>query len=80
MMNFQFESNPDGVLRGYEKFRVCMIQCKNHLRRLYELQGNHYTIEADIYKLLRDDKKYIGRKLLGSIEFDGEHFIDKAAQ
>ena len=78
MNNFKFESNYDGVRRGYKSLGVCITQCKNHLRRIEEFSCSN-NVDADIYQIIRADEK-IKYKLLGNIQFDGIEFTEEAAE
>ena len=79
MNNFFFESDYDGVERGYETLGICITQCKNHLRRAYEYSfGN--DVHADIEQVIREEGKLSRRKFLGRIYFDGIEFTEEAAE
>lgn len=79
MDRFYFDSDVDGVRRGYKTFAICITQCKNHLRKAYKYScGN--SITADVYQFIQDSDKLGKPKLLETIRLNGEEFIEEAAE
>lgn len=79
MDRFYFDSDEDGVRRGYKTLGVCITQCKNHLRRAYEYScGNSVT--ADVYQFIQGTDKLAISKLLETIRFDGDEFTEETAE